>query len=201
MRRFGLHSIRRPHPVMASQPDSGLFDIWTLAIIRAYNGVLPGIDPTVFVAETAALIGAVRVGPGSSIWYSATLRGDVNSITVGARTSVQDGCVLHCEQDAPCVVGDDVTVGHNVTLHGCTVKNGAVIGIGATVLNRAVVGEGAVVAAGALVKEGGVVPPGMVAMGVPAKPVREVTEAEQTRFRTNAEHYVRLTQEFLEASA
>ena len=192
--------IRRPHPVLTREADSGQFVKRTLAIIRAYNGVLPEIDPTAFVAETAALIGEVRVGPGSSIWYSATLRGDVNSITVGARTSVQDGCVLHCEPDAPCMVGDDVTVGHNVTLHGCTVGNGAVIGIGASVLNRAIIGEGAVVAAGALVKEGGVVPPGMIAMGVPAKPVRGVTDAEKTRFRTNADHYVLLAQEFLAAS-
>ncbi|HEY3415161.1 MAG TPA: gamma carbonic anhydrase family protein [Armatimonadota bacterium] len=172
-----------------------------MAIIRSYNGVQPEIGPNAFVAETAALVGAVRVGAGSSIWYSATLRGDVDSITVGARTSIQDGCVLHCERGAPCVVGDDVTVGHNVTLHGCTVENGAVIGIGATVLNRAVIGAGAVVAAGALVTEGAVVPPGMVAMGVPAKAVREVTEAEKNRFRANAEHYVLLAQEFLADSA
>lgn len=172
-----------------------------MAVIRAYNGVEPEVDPSAFVAETAALIGAVSVGAGSSIWYGATLRGDVNSITVGARSSIQDGCVLHCEHDAPCVVKDDVTVGHNVTLHGCTVENGAVIGIGATVLNRAVVGKGAVVAAGALVKEGGVVPPRTVAMGVPAKPVRDVSEAEIERFRVNAEHYVLLAREFLDADA
>jgi carbonic anhydrase/acetyltransferase-like protein (isoleucine patch superfamily) len=167
-----------------------------LPVINPYNGILPDIHPEAFVAETAALIGAVTVGAGSSVWYGATLRGDVNTIIVGARTSVQDGSVLHCDADAPCVVGDDVTIGHNATVHGCTVGNGAVIGIGATVLSRAVVGEGAVVAAGALVKEAGVIPPNTVAMGVPAKPVREVTEMERARFRDNAEHYVRLAAEF-----
>ena len=199
MRRFVVHVVCRPHPGLASPPDCGQFNIWPMAVIRPYNGLQPDIDPEAFVAETAALIGSVRVGAGSSIWYGATLRGDVGSITVGARTSVQDGCVLHCEHGIPCVVGDDVTVGHNVTLHGCTVENGAVIGIGATVLNRAVIGEGAVVAAGALVKEGGAVPPGMVAMGVPAKPIREVTDVEKARFRINAEDYVRLTREFLQS--
>lgn len=141
------------------------------------------------------------MGPGSSIWYGATLRGDVNSITVGARTSVQDGSVLHCDSDAPCVVGDDVTIGHNATVHGCTVGNGAVIGIGASVLNKAVIGEGAVVAAGALVKEGGMIPPNTIAMGVPAKPVRELTDAERTRFSWNAEHYVYLAAEYMHPEA
>lgn len=176
--------------------DRGPFGIWTLAVIRTYNGIAPQVDATAFVAETAALIGAVNVGPGSGIWYSATLRGDVNSISVGARTSVQDGSVLHCDPDAPCVVGDDVTIGHNATVHGCKIGNGAVIGIGASVLSHATVGEGAVVAAGALVKEGGVIPPNTVAMGVPAKPVRDVSDAERERFRANAEHYVHLAAEY-----
>ncbi|HEY3266447.1 MAG TPA: gamma carbonic anhydrase family protein [Armatimonadota bacterium] len=156
------------------------------------------MDGSAFVAETAALVGRVSVGPGSSVWYGAVLRGDVNAITVGARTSVQDGAVLHCETNVPCVVGDDVTIGHNACVHGCTVGDGAVIGIGATVLNNARIGAGAVVAAGALVKEGGEVPPGWVAMGVPARPVREVTPEERIRFRMNAEHYVHLAKEYQE---
>lgn len=176
--------------------DRGPFGIWTLPIIRTYKGISPQVDETAFIAETAALIGAVKVGAGSGVWYSATLRGDVNSIAVGARTSVQDGSVLHCDPDAPCIVGDDVTIGHNATVHGCIVGNGAVIGIGATVLSHATVGEGAVVAAGALVKEGDEVPPNTVVMGVPAKPMREVTETERERFRANAEHYVQLAAEF-----
>jgi carbonic anhydrase/acetyltransferase-like protein (isoleucine patch superfamily) len=97
---------------------------------RPYRGIEPDVAPSAFVAETAALIGAVRVGEGSGIWYGAVLLGDVNTITVGDRTSVQDGSVLHCDGDAPCTVGNDVTVGHNATVHGCTICDGAVIGIG-----------------------------------------------------------------------
>jgi len=166
---------------------------------RPYRGIEPDIADTAFVAETAAVIGDVTVGESSTVWYGATLRGDVNSITVGARTSIQDGSVLHVDGDAPCVVGDDVTVGHNATVHGCTVRDGTVIGIGASVLSRAVVGEGAVVAAGALVREGYEVPPHTIVAGVPAKPVREVTEADRERFRANAAHYVELGREYSES--
>lgn len=163
---------------------------------RPYRGIEPTISASAFVAETAALIGAVTVGDSSTVWYGAILRGDVNTITVGARTSIQDGSVLHVDGDAPCVVGDYVTVGHNATVHGCTVGDGAVIGIGATVLSHATVGAGAVVAAGALVREGAEVPPNTIVAGVPARPVREVTDADRDRFRANAAHYVELGQEY-----
>lgn len=163
---------------------------------RSYRQTAPRVAASAFVAETASLIGDVTVGEGSTIWYGAVLRGDVNAITVGDRTSIQDGAVLHVDADAACAVGDDVTVGHNATVHGCTVEDGAVIGIGATVLSRARVGEGAVVAAGALVREGAVVPPRAIVAGVPARPVRGVSDDERARFRANAEHYVRLGAEY-----
>jgi carbonic anhydrase/acetyltransferase-like protein (isoleucine patch superfamily) len=161
-------------------------------MVLPYNEICPSIHRDAFVAATAAIVGRVRIGPESSVWYGAVLRGDVNEIAVGARTSVQDGAVLHCDEDAACTVGDDVTVGHNACVHGCEVGDGAVIGIGASVLSRARVGEGAVIAAGALVPEGAEIPPGMVAMGVPARAVREVTAAERERFAENARHYVAL---------
>jgi carbonic anhydrase/acetyltransferase-like protein (isoleucine patch superfamily) len=194
--RLGAHTVGH---IRCWALPRGSWPIWYLymAVIRSYNGVTPDIHPAAFVAETAALIGSVSVGIGSSIWYGATLRGDVNSITVGARTSVQDGSVLHCDGDAPCVVGDDVTIGHNATVHGCIVGNRAVIGIGATVLSRAVIGEDAVVAAGALVREGAIVPPNTLVLGIPAKAAREVSDEERSRFRANAEHYVSLAAEFL----
>jgi carbonic anhydrase/acetyltransferase-like protein (isoleucine patch superfamily) len=159
-------------------------------LIRRYRHSTPQIDPGAFVAETAALIGDVVVGEGSGVWYGAVLRGDVNAITVGRRTSIQDGAVVHCDADAPCLIGNDVTIGHNASIHGCVIGHRAVIGIAATVLSRAVVGEGAVVAAGSLVPEGSVVPPDTLVMGVPAKPVREVTTEERERFELNAAHYV-----------
>lgn len=148
------------------------------------------------MAETAVLAGDVTVGEGSSIWFGAVLRGDVNSITVGARTSIQENAVLHCDADAPCIVGDDVTIGHQATVHGCTVGNGAVIGIGARILSHATVGVGAVIGAGAVVKEGAEIPPNTIAVGIPARPIRELTDADRDRFRRNAAHYVELGEEY-----
>jgi carbonic anhydrase/acetyltransferase-like protein (isoleucine patch superfamily) len=161
-------------------------------MLRTLNSVGPSIAEDAFVADSANVVGRVSVGEGSSVWYGAVLRGDVNDIVVGARTSVQDGAVLHCDADAPCLVGNDVTIGHLACVHGCTVGDGAVIGIGAIVLSKAVVGPGAVVAAGALVPEGAVVPADSLVVGVPAKTVRPVTVEERQRFQANCGHYVEL---------
>lgn len=148
------------------------------------------------MAETAVLAGSVSVGEGSSVWFGAVLRGDVNTVSVGARTSIQENAVLHCDADAPCVVGNDVTIGHQATVHGCTVGDGAVIGIGARVLSHAKVGPGAVIGAGAVVREGADIPANTVAVGIPAKPIRDLTEADRARFRENAAHYVELGEEY-----
>jgi carbonic anhydrase/acetyltransferase-like protein (isoleucine patch superfamily) len=168
-------------------------------MLLPYRDKQPSVHADAFVAETAVLAGAVTVGEGSSIWFGAVLRGDVNTITVGARTSIQENAVLHCDADAPCAVGDDVTVGHQATVHGCTVGNGAVIGIGARVLSGARVGEGAVIGAGAVVREGAEIPANTVAVGIPAKPIRELTDADRARFRENAAHYVELGEEYRHA--
>lgn len=161
-----------------------------------YRDKQPRVHEAAFVAETAVLAGDVSVGEGSSVWFGAVLRGDVNTVTVGARTSIQENAVLHCDADAPCTVGDDVTIGHQATVHGCTVGNGAVVGIGARVLSHATVGAGAVIGAGAVVREGAVIPPNTVAVGIPAKPIRGLTDADRARFRANAAHYVELGEEY-----
>lgn len=161
-------------------------------MVRSLNNHCPAIAADAFVADTATVVGRVTVGEGSSVWYGSVLRGDVCDIVVGARTSVQDGAVLHGDSDAPCLVGDDVTIGHLACVHGCTIGDGAVVGIGAVVLSKAVVGPGAVVAAGALVPEGAVIPPDSLVVGVPAKTVRAVTDQERTRFRANSRHYIEL---------
>jgi carbonic anhydrase/acetyltransferase-like protein (isoleucine patch superfamily) len=139
--------------------------------------LVPSVHPDAFVAGTAVIVGGVSVGAGSSVWYGAVLRGDVNTIVVGERSSIQDGAVLHCDEDAPCVVGDDVTVGHQACVHGCRIGSGAVIGIGAVVLSGATVGEGAVVAANSLVVKD--VEPWTVVMGNPA---RAVSTRDKVRF-------------------
>ena len=161
-----------------------------------YEGVSPEAPDTVFIADGARLIGRVRVGERSSIWFNAVLRGDNDRIAVGSDTNVQDGAVLHVDTGFPCVVGDRVTVGHRAILHGCAVFDGAVIGMGAIVLNGARVGREAFVAAGALVKEGQEIPDRALAVGVPAKVIRTFGDGEDDRrmlerMREGAEDYVR----------
>ncbi|MBI5380178.1 MAG: gamma carbonic anhydrase family protein [Nitrospirae bacterium] len=159
-------------------------------MIGAYKGIWPKIDPSVFIEETAVIVGDVVIGPESSVWFHAVVRGDVNLVRIGARTNIQDLSMLHVHGDHPLIIGDEVTVGHAVKLHGCTIKDRCLLGIGAIVLDGAVVGEEAVIAAGALVPEGMIVPPRMVAMGVPAKVKREVTEEELAWIRQSAANYV-----------
>jgi carbonic anhydrase/acetyltransferase-like protein (isoleucine patch superfamily) len=168
-------------------------------MIRPYRGVLPRIADSVYIDSSAQVIGDVVIGERSTVWPNVTIRGDVNHIRVGNETSIQDNSVLHVDRvQFPCIVGNRVTVGHSVVLHGCEVGDGALIGIGAVVLNGAKIGAGAVVAAGALVPEGMEVPPKMVAMGTPAKVRREVSPEEQQRFDANCDNYVKLGAEYKE---
>ncbi len=163
-------------------------------MIRPYRGVLPRIADSAYIDLSAQVIGDVVIGERSSVWPNVTIRGDVNHIRIGDETSIQDNSVLHVDHvHYPCLVGNRVTVGHSVVLHGCEVSDGALIGIGAVVLNGAKIGSGAVVAAGALVPEGMEVPPGMLAMGTPAKIRREVSAEEQERFAKNCNNYVKIT--------
>jgi carbonic anhydrase/acetyltransferase-like protein (isoleucine patch superfamily) len=170
-------------------------------MIRAFRGALPHVAPSAYVDPSAQVIGNVTIGERSSIWPNCTLRGDVDHITIGNETNVQDNSVLHVDEGVPLTLGDRVTVGHRVVLHGCTVEDDALIGIGAIILNRARIRQGAVVAAGALVPEGMEIPAGAMAMGVPAKIKREVTEQERERFRVNARHYVENTRAYREEPA
>lgn len=140
----------------------------------------PEVADSAFVAPGAYVVGAVSLGERSSVWYGAVLRGDTERVQVGARTNIQDGCVLHADPGYPAVVGDDCVVGHRAVVHGCEVGAGCLIGMGATVLNGARIGKGSIVAAGALVPEGKDFPARSLIVGVPARRVREVTE-EQTR--------------------
>ena len=167
-------------------------------MIRPYRGRYPDVAESAYVDPSAQVIGDVVVGERSSIWAGAVARGDVHYIRIGQETNIQDNSVLHCDYpDFPLVVGNRVTVGHMVTLHGCTVEDEALIGIGAIVLNGARIGSGAVVAAGALVPEGMEIPPNTMAMGVPAKVRREITGDERERFATNTDHYVELCSNYL----
>jgi len=166
--------------------------------ILAFNGIRPRIHPSVFVAHTAVVTGDVEIGEGASIWFSAAIRGDDNFVRIGAGTNVQDGAVIHVLLDAhPTVIGDGVTIGHGAILHGCTVQDRAMIGIGAVILDGAVVEEGAVVAAGAVVSPGKRVGKGEMWAGCPARMLRPVKEGERDFVAFNRTHYARLAAQYL----
>jgi carbonic anhydrase/acetyltransferase-like protein (isoleucine patch superfamily) len=164
------------------------------ALIAEILGQKPEIDPTAFTAPTSVVLGDVTLGPGASAWYHTVLRGDCESISVGAGSNIQDNCTVHADPGYPAVVGEGVSVGHNAVLHGCVIEDGVLIGMGATVLNGAHIGAGSLVAAQALVPQGMRVPPGSLVAGVPAKVRRELTDEEKATVRLNAEHYVALAE-------
>ncbi|MBO5251516.1 MAG: gamma carbonic anhydrase family protein [Bacteroidaceae bacterium] len=150
-----------------------------MALIKSVRGFTPKLGKNCYLAENATIIGDVEMGDDCSIWFNAVLRGDVNSIRIGDRVNIQDGTVLHTlYQKSVVVIGNDVSVGHNVTIHGATVKDGALIGMGSTLLDHAVVGEGAIVAAGALVLSNTVIEPNTLWAGVPAKFVKRIPEEQ-----------------------
>ena len=170
-------------------------------MIRAFQGVLPKVPKSVFVEDTAVVIGDVVLGEGCSIWFHAVVRGDVNHIRVGDRTNVQDLCVLHVTHDThPLVIGSDVTIGHHVVLHGCTIKDRVLIGMGAIIMDGAVIGEDSVVGAGALVTENTKVAPRSLVLGSPAKVKRTVTDKELAWIRESAENYVKYARQYLHDS-
>ena len=171
-------------------------------MIRPYRGVVPRIAQSAYIDSSAQVIGDVAIGERSSVWLNVSIRGDVNYIRIGDESNIQDNSVLHVDRDLyPCIIGNRVTVGHRVVLHGCEIADEALIGIGAVVLNGAKIGEGAVIAAGALVPEGMEVAPNTLVMGTPAKIRREVTQDEQKRFRENCRNYVKISAIYKEEQA
>jgi carbonic anhydrase/acetyltransferase-like protein (isoleucine patch superfamily) len=173
-------------------------------MIRPFQGIQPTIDPSAFVAETAVIIGDVEMGPQSSIWYNCVVRGDVNSIRIGARSNVQDLSMLHVthkkhadDPGAPLSIGEDVTIGHSVTLHGCTLHDGCFIGMQAMVMDRAVIGTGALIGARALVTEGTIVPPHTLWVGAPAKYKRDLTPDEVAWLKKSADNYVKYALQYI----
>ena len=159
--------------------------------ILPFRGVWPRIASGVYLAPGCAVIGDVEIGPHSSVWFNAVLRGDVAPIRIGQRSNVQDNAVLHLDAGTPCIVGDEVTIGHSAIVHGTSVGDGVTIGMGAVVLSRSTIGQEAIVAAAALVPEDAVVPPGALVMGVPAREKRQLTAEERSSSRENAARYVR----------
>ncbi|HRN52133.1 MAG TPA: gamma carbonic anhydrase family protein [Gemmatimonadaceae bacterium] len=152
----------------------------------------PSVAATAWVHPSATVVGDVTLGADASVWPGAVLRGDRDAIVIGAETNVQDGAVLHCDPGLPLRIGARVTIGHRAVVHGCTIEDGALIGIGAIVLNGAVVGAGALIAAGAVVGEGQVIPPDTLVVGVPARVLKPLSEAQCARVRGGYATYVQL---------
>jgi carbonic anhydrase/acetyltransferase-like protein (isoleucine patch superfamily) len=168
-------------------------------MIRAWKDVCPQIGARAWVDVSAQVIGDVTLGEDASIWMNSVVRGDVNGIRIGARTNVQDNSVLHVTAEHPTILAEDVTVGHSVNLHGCTIERLCLIGIGAIVLNGAVVGAESIVAAGTLVPEGMKVPARSLVMGTPGQVRREVTEEERAQLRRYALNYLGYKEEYRRA--
>lgn len=150
----------------------------------------PQLDSNVWIAPNATVIGDVRLGSNASVWWNAVLRGDNDPIHIGADTNIQDGSVLHTDEGVPMHIGNQVTVGHLVMLHGCTIGDGSLIGIGSIILNRAVIGKGCIVGANTLIPEGKVFPDRVLIVGSPGKVIRELSDDEVARLQGSAAHYV-----------
>lgn len=167
-------------------------------MIRTFQGITPTVPQSCFVEDTAVVIGDVVMGEDCSVWFNAVIRGDVNYIRIGDRTNIQDLCMLHVTHDThPLIIGNEVTVGHNVILHGCIIKDRVLVGMGAIIMDGAVIGEDSVVGAGALVVEETVVPPKSVILGSPARVLRPATGAELAWIKESAENYVKYAGKYL----
>jgi gamma-carbonic anhydrase len=168
--------------------------------IETFAGISPTIHASAFIAASADVIGRVTVHEESSVWYQATLRGDIHEIVIGPRSNVQDNAVVHLADDYGCYIGEWVTVGHSAILHACTIKDEVLVGMGAIVLDGAVIGERSIIGAGALVTGGTIIPPGSLVLGSPAKVVRTLNLDEQAKVKTWAEKYVKGSKLYRERS-
>ena len=164
-------------------------------MIKSFRGHVPSIHPAARAASSATLVGQVTLEAQSSVWYGAVLRADTTSIHIGQGSNIQDGCLLHGDEGYPVTIGQDVTVGHGAILHGCTVEDRCLIGMGATLLNGCVIGAGSLVAAGALVTQGAIIPPGSLVVGVPAKVRRPLTAEEMAEHLASAQEYRELSEQ------
>ena len=166
-------------------------------MIRQFDGQIPNISKNCFIASSADVIGNVFIGEYSNIWFGTVIRGDMNSLSIGNYTNVQDNSTVHNDDDYPVIIGDYVTIGHNAIIHGCSISSYTLIGMGSTVLNGAEIGEYTIIGAGSLVTKGKKIPSGVLCMGVPAKVIRELTLEEKESLKKIAEHYVEISLKYI----
>ncbi|MBN2260823.1 MAG: gamma carbonic anhydrase family protein [Clostridiales bacterium] len=165
-------------------------------MIRKFKDFQPIVDEEAFIAETAVVIGQVEIKKDANIWFNAVIRGDVNKVTIGERTNIQDLTMIHVADDFETNIGDDVTIGHKAMIHGCTISNGCLIGMGAIVLDGAFIEENVIIGAGSLVTQGKRIPRNSLVLGSPGKVVRQITDDELKYFKVSAEEYVKLSKEY-----
>ncbi len=169
-------------------------------MLRSYRGVYPRVHPSVFIDDSAQVIGDVEIGEDSSVWMCVVIRGDVNRIRIGRRSNVQDGTIVHVMKDThPTLIGDDVTIGHAAVVHGCTIEDRCLIGMGAILLNGVRVGTGSIIAAGTLVPEGTEIPPRSLVMGSPGKVRRTLGDESQAEIQMYADRYVAYRLDYMSA--
>lgn len=165
-------------------------------MIDPYHDKTPNVNAASFVAPSSSIIGDVRLGEGASVWFNAVLRADVGPVEIGARSNVQDGCVMHVPWGGSIVVGDDVTIGHRAVVHGCTIGDRVLVGMGSIIMDDVNVGDDCIIGAGAVVTSGTKIPSRSMVLGVPAKVVRELTEDEVASLRSSAENYMELAKSY-----
>jgi len=171
-------------------------------VILGYDNIFPKIGTDVFIAPDATVIGRISIGTLSSVWFQTVIRGDVHWMQIGDECNIQDRCVLHVTTDTwPTILEDRVTVGHSVTLHGCTLRTGSLIGMGSIVMDGAEIGSGSLIGAGSLVTPGTIIPPGVLALGSPCRVKRSLTESEHEYVAAHAPRYVSLAQKYMQNSA
>jgi carbonic anhydrase/acetyltransferase-like protein (isoleucine patch superfamily) len=167
-------------------------------MIVAYMGIKPKIHPSAYIAPTAVIIGDVEIGEGSSVWFGAVVRGDMSGVRIGKNSNIQDNCTVHTEAEHPVVIEDYVTVGHNAVVHGCTVKDHVLIGIGAIVLNGALINEGATIAAGSVVRENQIIEECQLVAGIPAVVKKQQDEQAKQHHQEHAQNYAALARAYLQ---
>lgn len=169
--------------------------------ILPYKGIYPKIDPSVFITEGCYIIGDVEIGKDSSVWFGSVIRGDVFHIRIGERTNVQDGTIIHVTHEQnPTIIGNNVTIGHGVMLHGCTIQDACLLGMRSTILDKAIVEKHSLVAAGTVVRERFVVPEGTLVAGVPGKVIRDLTLDEIEKIKESAQNYIEYVRQYVEYS-
>ncbi len=173
-----------------------------MAVLKPYGGIYPKVHESVYLSDNVFVIGDVEIGEDSSVWFGAVVRGDVNYIRIGKRTNIQDNSVVHVTHEtAPTIVGDDVTVGHRVILHGCVLGNNILVGMGAIVMDGAQVSDNVIIGAGALITQNKKIPEGVLVAGVPAKIVRDLKPEEIEMISLSAKNYVHYKNTYLQSSS